>query len=137
MHRTLLQTLVMMPENPFEINGERIHFFFDSTHLLKILRNTLLKYKEWRNVISWDYIKKFFAKDHEQKIRLTPKLTKRHMYEKGFSKMWVSLAAQVVSCIVAAGIYMHSIAGQLQWQNSYIMGIKCLIVLIVFIDIIS
>lgn len=45
-HRSLFQTLGMSKENPaFEINGERVHFFYDSPpHLLKSIRNTLLKY---------------------------------------------------------------------------------------------
>ena len=86
-HRSLFQTLGMTPENPsFEVNGERVHFFFDSPHLLKSLRNTLLKYniKSGGNVISWDYIKQFLAADHVLKIRFTPKLTKRHMCDGGF-----------------------------------------------------
>lgn len=96
-HRFLFQTLGVTPENPsFEVSDEGVHFFFDSPHLLKSLRNTLLKYniKSGGNVISWEYVKKFFAKDHEQKIRLAPKLTKRHMCVEGFSKMRVNLAAQ-------------------------------------------
>ena len=40
-HRSLFQTLGMTPENPsFAINGERIHFFYDASHLLKSHRNT-------------------------------------------------------------------------------------------------
>ena len=111
-HRSLFNTLGMTPENPsFEINGERVHFFYDSPHLLKSLRNTLLKYdiKIGGKVISWEYIQKFFTIDHGQKIRLAPKLTKRYMCEDGFSKMQVSLATQVMSGTVAAGIYTHSI----------------------------
>ena len=92
-----------------------MHYFYDSPHLLKSLRNTIKKYKLniGGNVISWDHVVNFFLKDHEQKIRLAPKLTKKHMCEEGFSKMRVSLAAQVMSRTVAAGIYTHSIAGLL------------------------
>lgn len=121
-HRSLFQTLGMSPEKPyFELNGERIHFFYDAPHLLKSLRNTLLKYniKIGGNVISWDHIKNFFTKDHEQKIRLAPKLSKRHMCEEGFSKMRVNLAAQVMSGTVAAGIYMHSVAGLLPQEAEH------------------
>lgn len=86
-HRSLFQTLGMTPENPsFEVNGERINFFFDAPHVLKSLRNTLLKYniKIGGIVISWEHINFFFTKDHAQKIRLAPKLTKRYMCEEGF-----------------------------------------------------
>ncbi len=44
-HRSLFHSLGMTKENPsFEVNGEKVHFFYDSPHLLKSLRNTLLKY---------------------------------------------------------------------------------------------
>ena len=124
-HRSFFQTLGMTPENPsFAINGERIHFFYDAPHLLKSLRNTLLKYniKIGGHIISWDHIKKFFTTDHEQKIRLAPKLTKRHMCEDGFSKMRVILAAQVKSGTVAAGIYFHSITHLLPQEASHTAG---------------
>ena len=48
-HRSLFKTLGMTPEDPsFEINGERIHFFYDTPHLLKSLRNTLKAHQNWR-----------------------------------------------------------------------------------------
>ena len=121
-HRSLFQTLGMTKEDPsFIVNEERVHFFYDSPHLLKSLRNTILKYrlKAGGKVISWEHIKNFYLKDHELKIRLAPKLTNKYMCEEGFSKMRVSLAAQVMSRTVAAGIYTHSIAGLLPQEAVY------------------
>ena len=40
-HRSLFQFLGMTKEDPsFLVNGQRIHFFYDSPHLLKSLHNT-------------------------------------------------------------------------------------------------
>ena len=121
-HRSLFRTLGMTPENPsFEVNDEKVNFFFDPPHLLKSLRNTLLKYniKIGGKIISWDHIKQFFAKDHDMKLRLPPKLTKRHMCVDSFSKMRVNLATQVMSRTVAAGMLTHSVAGSLPHAVSH------------------
>ena len=93
----------------------RRYIFFYSPHLLKSFRNTLLKYdiNIGERKISWDYIRQFFEKDQQQKIRLAPKLTEKHICVEGFSKMRANLAAQVMSRTVAAGIYTHSVSGTL------------------------
>lgn len=116
MHHSLFQTLDMTRENPsFELKGERIHFFYDSPYLLQGLTNTLLKYdmKIGGNVISWNHIKQFIERDQKQKIRLAPKLTSDHVCGDSNSEIGVSTATQVMSHIVAAGIFTHSVSGML------------------------
>lgn len=115
-HHCLFQTLGMTRENPsFELEGERVHFFYDSPYLLQGLTNTLLKYdmKIGGDVISWNHIKQFIERDQKQKIRLAPRLTSDHVCGDGNSDVQVSTATQVMSPVVAAGIFTHTASGML------------------------
>lgn len=115
-HFSLFQTFGMTRENPsLEVNGKRIHFFYDSPNLLQSLTNTLLRYdiKIGDDVISWKYMKQFIERDQKQKIRLVPKVTSNHVSGDGNSEIELSIATQVMSQTVAAGIYTHCVAGML------------------------
>lgn len=46
-------------------------------------------------------------------LRLAPKLSDAHILNSGFDKMRVSLAAQVFSRSVSAGVYTHAVLGAL------------------------
>ena len=88
-HRSLFKTLCMSKDNlTYNVDGEKVHFFYDSSQLLRSLRNTFLKYniRTGGNIISWEHIKHLYLTDNAQKFRLAPKLTFRHMCEEGFSK---------------------------------------------------
>lgn len=82
-------------------------YFYDTPHLLKSVRNNLIKYDFLMNghPVKWQYIKDFYNRDSQMSLRLAPKLSSKHIYCNTFEKMRVCLAAQVFSRSVAAGIH--------------------------------
>lgn len=94
-------------DQPFvEVGGSRVVFMFDSPHLLKNVRNNLLKHDFIIGLkrVSWKYIAAFYESDSKRSIRMAPRLTKKHLDLPPFAAMRVCLAAQVLSHTVAAGI---------------------------------
>jgi len=92
-----------------DVAGQTVHFLYDPPHLLKCLRNNLMKYDfqiDDRKV-SWQYIVDFYQRDSKQKLRLAPRLSDRHLNLPPFAGMRVRLAAQIFSHSVAAGMYTH------------------------------
>ena len=97
----------------FEIDGNVIHFMYDPPHLLKSIRNNLLRYGlEFKEgLVSWSYIRMIYEMhdddddDLDLRVRLVPKLTKHHVSPKMFSRMKVKLATQVFSHTVHSAIY--------------------------------
>lgn len=91
-------------------NYMKIYSLYCSPHLLKSVRNILLKNdlefgecdSEYK--ASWRYIKKLYDLDSQNSTRLCPKLTAAHIFPNSFAKMRVSFASQVLSDTVAAGI---------------------------------
>ena len=90
----------------FEMRGKIYFTIFDPPHLLKSVRNNLMRnnFECDNKVASWEDIKTFFNKEQKLPIRTAPKLTEKHLNPNGFSKMKVKLASQVLSHSVAAGI---------------------------------
>jgi len=89
-----------------------IYFFIsDPPHLLKTARNCLssshnkskTRHMWFNGDISWGHIMKLYEEhcSSNSEFQLCPKLTKRHVKLTSFSKMRVSLAAQVLSATVA------------------------------------
>ena len=78
---------------------------FDPPHLLKNIRNNLLKHSFFTadGVVSWDVIKDLYVKDQSFPLKMVPKLTKKHIEIPVFSKLRVNLPAQVLSHSVATG----------------------------------
>ena len=106
-NRKAMQLLGITSNQPFFLhNGIRIHHFYDPPHLLKNIRNNLKHtgFKQNDLIISWEYIKAFYSHDRKTPIRLAPKLTAKHVFLPAFTNMKVSLAAQVLSHSVSAGI---------------------------------
>ena len=93
----------------FEMRGKKYFVIFDPPHLLKSVRNNLLKYKlEFgHKASSWDGVKSFYQREHKLAIRMAPKPTEKHIDPNGFLKMSVKLASQIFSHSVAAGIYAY------------------------------
>jgi hypothetical protein len=94
-------------DKPFaDVCGTKVVFMFDSPHLLKNVRNNLLKHDFiiGDNRVSWKYIAGFYESDSKRSIRMAPRLTKKHLELPPFAAMRVCLAAQVMSHTVAAGI---------------------------------
>ena len=93
----------------FEMRGKKYFTIYDPPHLLKSVRNNLMKYnfEFGKNVAKWKDITTFFNKDQKLPTRLAPKLTEKHLNPNGFSKMKVKLAAQVLSHSVAAAMFTY------------------------------
>ena len=104
-----------------EIDGQNIFFMFDPPHLLKSVRNNLMKHNfEIRGkLVKWQYISEFFEADHKQAVKLAPKLTPKHINLPPFASMRVRLAAQVLSHSVAAGIYTHVAFGAMSSDAAF------------------
>ena len=90
----------------FEMRGKNYFTIYDPPHLLKSVRNNLLKYifQYEEHLAKWSDIEKFYRKEEKEALRLAPKLTEKHINLTGFSKMKVKLATQVLSHSVAAAI---------------------------------
>eukprot|EP00794_Sanderia_malayensis_P010406 gene10406-11494_t len=93
----------------FQIRKTNYFVIYDPPHLIKSIRNNLLKYnfEYGLYVAKWNDIKNFYRQDEKQTIRLAPKLTEKYFNLTGFSKMKVKLATQVLSHTVAAAIYTY------------------------------
>lgn len=95
----------------FEIEEWQIFPLFDTPHLLKGVRNNLLK-KDAKFIVDgvertakWEHIRMLFDKDTgEDEIRLVNKLTEYHVKENKIPKMKVKYAAQVFSQRVSSAI---------------------------------
>lgn len=95
----------------FEVHGRHYFYLFDPPHLLKSIRNNLQKYCfvfDGKKKASWDDIAQFYTIDEQQRFRLAPKLTQKHINLPAFSKMKVKTAAQVLSRTVAAALETHA-----------------------------
>lgn len=97
----------------FTVNGQKIHCFSDTPHLLKGLGNNFRKYniKIGNCLVSWKFVENFYQRDQLKTISLAPKLTSKHEVKEEFSDMRVKVAVKVFSRTVAAGLYTHSTLG--------------------------
>ena len=94
--------LKVSPSKPyFTVNDNKIFVMYDPPHLLKSIRNNFHKYDlcfDGRTV-SFKHIEALYKLESTKVIglKLTPKLTQKHISLTGFSKMNVKLASQVFS----------------------------------------
>jgi len=107
-HRVCLSAMgvtLSMPVFASE-NGNYIHVMYDPPHLIKNVRNNLLKYDViiGSDVVSFDHICTLCDLEEASVLRFVPKLTRRHVEVNAFTKMNVKLATQVLSQSVANGI---------------------------------
>lgn len=99
--------LNVSPENTgFYLNDTHLFYIFDIPHIIKALRNMLIKYDfyVYGKVISWQYIKAFYDNDKNFPIRSAHKLTESHINPSNFEKMKVKLATQIFSHSVYVGM---------------------------------
>lgn len=92
----------------------KVYCIHDTPHLIKLIRNNLLKYDFYikkrvgnhikSDRIRWLHLGTFFNKDRRLTTRMAPRLTKGHIHLKDFSKMKVRLATQLFSSSVYAGM---------------------------------
>ena len=109
----LVRTLNISSNKPyFEHNGCKYYYMYDTPHLMKSIRNNLQKYKfvfgEGKTAC-WSDIESFFKLDQQQRFRLAPRLTSKHIELPAFSKMKVKYAVQVFSRSVASGLETHAV----------------------------
>ncbi len=109
---SLKSILGVSSSRPFFLyEGQKIFSIDDPPHLLKNLRNCLLKNEIHSSVgvAKWCYIADFYEQDKNQgNFRLAPKLTDGHLNLKAFgAKMKVKRAANVISKTVASGIFNY------------------------------
>jgi DNA transposase THAP9 len=93
--------------------GNNVFFMFDPPHLLKSVRNNLVKHDFEINgkLVRWQHVTDFYERDSKQLVKLAPKLSHRHINLPPFANMRVRLAAQVFSHSVFAGIHTHVALG--------------------------
>lgn len=105
-NRALFQRLCADSTPSFDLRGSQVFFMYDPPHLMKSMRNNLAThgFVDDGKDISWEHIVQFYEQDKTSPIRLAPKLKSRHIDLKNFAKLRVSLAVQVLSHSVAAGI---------------------------------
>lgn len=104
------------PENPWFLHkGRKIVFLFDTPHIIKAVRNNLIKYDFHVDgkVASWKDIEALYNIDSKNSIRCCPKLTTNHLYPNNFQKMKVKLATQVLSHTVSSAMLMATSGGLL------------------------
>ena len=108
-------------EKPWlEFEGAAICVMPDPPHLLKNVRNALFHYniEHEGGTAKWSHITTFVYKDIERKLRLAPRLTKKHIELPPFSQMKVKLAAQLLSHSTAAGLETYMVEGSLPAEAS-------------------
>ena len=90
----------------FEMRGSMYFTICDPPHLIKSIRNNLMKYDfEYdTHVAKWSDIENMYSKDGKEPLRLAPKVSEKHLNLTGFSTMKVNLATQVLRHTVAAAI---------------------------------
>ncbi|XP_054745597.1 uncharacterized protein LOC129249962 [Anastrepha obliqua] len=121
----LFKVMHITETNPYIFfNGKKIFCMFDYCHLIKSVRNNLLKHdlKTKDGIASFKVIRKLFSIDKDNtNFKICPKLSSAHIYPNSFEKMTVSRATQVLSNSVAAGIDMLFKQGLLG-SDTYILN---------------
>lgn len=112
----LANSLGVNPEHPeFVMAGVKILYLFDICHLIKAVRNNLIKnnFSFDGKLTSWSFIEFFYKEDCKQFYRCAPKLTRSHIYPNNFEKMKVNIAVQILSHTVASGMNLYMSLGLL------------------------
>lgn len=88
------------------INSIKIFCLYDFPHLIKSLRNCLLKsdLNTPDGLVSFEVVKELWQLEQNGKTRMCPKLTSQHIFPTDFDKMRVKYATQIFSRTVSAAI---------------------------------
>jgi len=114
-----IKKLGFLCESPYlstDVVTNKVYVVFDVPHIVKNVRNNLQRHDIRvgdSSTASWKHVEQFYQIDKMSAIRLAPKLTDRHLDLTSASKMRVSLAAQVLSHSVAAGMHMRIMTKEL------------------------
>ena len=121
LYNNILKVSVQQPY--FLFKDEKIYVLHDPPHLLKCVRNNLLKHDiiVQGNKVSWKHITTLFEQDSAKitGLRLAPKLTRKHIDLTPFSKMKVKLAAQVFSHTVQSALLTAICSGSIPFEARY------------------
>jgi hypothetical protein len=115
-NRLMMKKLGLTSSNPvLRRNDEDIHFFYDTPHLIKNIRNNLRKsgFIVDSQPVLWKFIQQFYEIDSSHPIRLAPKLSSKHINLPPFKAMSVKLATQVLSHSLGSGISLLSSIGKM------------------------
>lgn len=85
----LSNILHVSPENTgFYLEDRYIYYIFDIPHIIKALKNMLMKYDFNLDdkKISFQYIRDFYELDKQHPVRAAPKLTDSHINPSNFEK---------------------------------------------------
>ena len=105
----LQREMGVTPEKPWFIhNRKKIFYIIDPPHIIKAVRNNLMKHNFHfeDKVASWKDVITLYDLDTKNPIRCCPKLTKQHIAPNNFEKMRVKLATQVMSHTVSSAMLM-------------------------------
>mgnify|MGYP002803931165 FL=1 len=111
----LIREMGITPDKPWFIhNGKKIYYLYDPPHIIKAVRNNLIKYDYHFDgkVASWRDIIALYNIDSKNEYRCCPKLTNQHVFPNGFQKMKVKYATQVLSHSVSAAMLL-AVSGNL------------------------
>ena len=106
-NRKAFNMLGLSIERPFFYHQDKyIAGIFDVPHLIKSVRNTLLKndLKCPDGLVSWSILVELFKLERNAVTKSCPKLKYKHIYPNNFDKMRVNYATQIFSRSVAAGL---------------------------------
>lgn len=102
-----LQKEQMKSNFPHPITGAKVFVYLDPVHMLKLIRNTFEKYREFQdengNPIRWDYVKILQELQENESFHLANKLRTEHINFKT-NIMKVKLATQLFSRSVATAL---------------------------------
>lgn len=117
-NRSLLNSLGATAEEPYFMleNGHKIYTIFDTPHLIKSVRNTLLKnnIRIGENEVSFRDIEALYCLDRKNVARASTKLSEIHIRPNSFQKMKVKLATQVFSNSVATALQVAVETGDIK-----------------------
>ena len=100
--QSLAKHLAVTPERPWFIhNKKKYYLMFDPPHLIKCIRNNLMKYtfRFGQHTAKWEDIVAFYNKDKELPIRAAPKLTDKHIKPNNFAKRKLSMQRRYLATL--------------------------------------
>ena len=115
-----IKNLDISEEKPYIIRHDRKIFFnYDAPHLIKCLRNNLMKNnivfgQKLDKVASWSPIVELFRAEEHVISKSAPNLSDKHLFPEPFDLLNVSLATQVFSNSVSKGLYAGLALGELK-----------------------
>ncbi|CAK1600653.1 unnamed protein product [Parnassius mnemosyne] len=110
----------------FKIDGKKIYYIFDVRHIIKCIRNNLIKNNFEYNgkTVSWDDIQMLYNLEVKKDMRSVPKLTDAHIFPNNFQRQKVRFATQVFSNSVVAALETYAASGQITPANGTVEFIK-------------